>query len=112
MLINRVKEILEANNLEETILIGSLLDGNSIGLFATAGQPSLLYFDNSRLDRSGLQVIVRDKSYEKAHKTIDNIFNVLNKEVGFNPQQSPFYLGRNENGYAEFSVNYIVYIEN
>ena len=112
MLTSRVKDILEANNLEETILIGSLLDGGSIGLFATAGQPSLLYFDNSRLDRSGLQVIVRDKSYEKAHKIINDIFNILNKEVGFNPQQSPFYLGRNENGYAEFSVNYIVYIEN
>ena len=53
----------------------------------------------------------RNKSYEKACKTIDDIFNMLNKEVGFNPQQSPFYLGRNENDYAEFSVNYIVYIE-
>ena len=111
MLVSKVKEILEANNLEETILIGSLLDDNSVGLFATAGQPSLLYFDNSRLDKKGLQVIVRNKSYEKACKTIDDIFNILNKETGFNPQQSPFYLGRNENGYAEFSVNYIVYIE-
>ena len=78
MLVSKVKKILEANNLEETILIGSLLDDNSVGLFATAGQPSLLYFDNSRLDKKGLQVIVRNKSYEKAYKIIDDIFNILN----------------------------------
>ena len=111
MLVSKVKKILEANKLEDPVMIGSLLDDNSVGLFATAGQPSLLYFDNSRLDKKGLQVIVRNKSYEKAYKIIDDIFNILNKEVGFNPQQSPFYLGRNENDYAEFSVNYIVYIE-
>ena len=111
MLISNVKELLENNNIEETVIIGGLLDDNSIGLFATAGQPSLMYFDNSRLDRGGIQVVVRNKSYEKGFKIIDDIFNILNKEVGFNPQQSPFYLGRNENGYAEFSVNYIVYIE-
>ena len=39
------------------------------------------------------------------------IYKILNKQVGFNPSQSPFYIGRSENGYAEFSVNYIVYIE-
>ena len=111
MLTNKVKEILTNNKIEERIIIGGLLDENSVGLFATAGQPSLMYFDNSRLDRNGLQVVVRNKSYENAYKIIDNIFNILNKEVGFNPQQSPFYLGRNENGYAEFSVNYIIYIE-
>ena len=111
MLINKVKEILTNNKIEERIIIGGLLDENSVGLFATAGQPSLMYFDNSRLDRCGLQVVVRNKSYEKACKVINDIFNILNKEVGFNPQQSPFYLGRNENNYVEFSVNYIVYIE-
>jgi hypothetical protein len=111
MLTNKVKKTLVNNKIEESIIIGGLLDGNSVGLFATAGQPSLMYFDNSRLDKNGLQVVVRNKSYEKGFKVIDNIFNMLNKEVGFSPQQSPFYLGRNENGYAEFSVNYIVYIE-
>jgi phosphoribosylamine-glycine ligase len=68
MLINKVKEILTNNKIEERIIIGGLLDENSVGLFATAGQPSLMYFDNSRLDRNGLQVVVRNKSYEKGFK--------------------------------------------
>ena len=108
MLTNKVKEILKDNKLEEAVIIGGLLDDNSIGLFATAGQPPTMYFDKTILERKGLQVIVRNKSYEKAYEIINDVFNILNKEVGFNPQQSPFYIGRNEKGYAEFSVNYII----
>ena len=108
MLTNKVKEILKDNNLEEVIIIGGLLDDNSVGLFATVGQPPTMYFDKTMFERKGLQVLVRNKSYEKAYEIISDVFNILNREVGFNPQQSPFYIGRNEKGYAEFSVNYII----
>ncbi|KHS56159.1 hypothetical protein QX51_15455 [Terrisporobacter othiniensis] len=111
MLISKVKEILEVNDIKENITMGSLADSDSVGLFATAGQPATLYFDNQKLERPGLQVIVRNKSYEKGFEIIRNIYEILNKQVGFNPQQSPFYIGRDEKGNAEFSVNYIVYIE-
>lgn len=94
------------------ITIGSLKDDNCVGIFQTSGQPPIMYFDNTILERSGLQIIVRNKSYEECNRLINSIFNSLNRQVGFNPQQSPFYLGRNENGYAEFSVNYIVLTEN
>lgn len=112
MQIDKIKALLEENNINETITIGSLIDGNVVGLFQTQGQQPTIYFDNSILEKPGLQVMVRNKSYELGFKIIMEIFNILNKQVGFNPQQSPFYLGRNEKGFAEFSVNYILYMEN
>lgn len=110
MLVDKIRELIQ-EEIKEPIIIGGLLDEDCIGLFQTGGQPPTLYFDNTILERVGLQVVTRNKSYEKAYNTIKAIYNLLNKEVGFNPQQSPFYIGRNENGYAEFSVNYIIYIE-
>lgn len=112
MRLSKIKALLEDKGIKDTITIGSLQDNDCIGLFATAGQNPTIYFDNSMLERPGVQVLVRNKSYEKAYEIIRNIYEILNKEIGFNPSQSPFYLGRSENGYAEFSVNYIVYIEN
>ena len=106
-----IKSLLETKGIKD-ITIGSIIDGNGIGLFATAGLSPTIYFDNTLLERQGLQVIVRNKSYEEASKIIRKIYEVLNKQVGFNPQQSPFYLGRDEKGNAEFSVNYIVLTEN
>ena len=111
MLTSKVMQILKNNNIENSITIGSIIDGNGVGLFETAGQSPTMYFDKTILERKGLQVIVRNKSYEDGKNIINNIFNLLNIQVGFNPQQSPFYLGRNEKGYAEFSVNYIILSE-
>lgn len=109
---DKIVVLTQAGECDIDITIGSLKDGDCVGIFQTAGQMPTLYFDNSILERSGLQVIVRNKSYEECNKLINSIFNSLNRQVGFNPQQSPFYLGRSENGYAEFSVNYIVLTEN
>lgn len=111
MLLLDIKSLLETKGIKD-ITIGSIIDGNGIGLFATAGLSPTIYFDNTLLERQGLQVIVRNKSYEEACKIIRKIYEILNKQVGFNPQQSPFYLGRDEKGNAEFSVNYIVLTEN
>ena len=111
MQIDNIKVLLENEGIKGTITIGSLLDADCIGLFATAGQTPIMYFDNTVLEKPGIQVLVKNKSYEKAYETIREIYKILNKQVGFNPSQSPFYIGRSENGYAEFSVNYIVYIE-
>lgn len=111
MLLLDIKSLLEAKGIKN-ITIGSIIDGNGIGLFATVGLSPTIYFDNTLLERQGLQVIVRNETYEEAFKIIRKIYEVLNKQVGFNPQQSPFYLGRDEKGNAEFSVNYIVLTEN
>ena len=75
MLISKVKEILEINDIKENITMGSLADSDSVGLFATAGQPATLYFDNQKLERPGLQVIVRNKSYEKGFEIIDDVYH-------------------------------------
>ena len=110
MLLDDIKTLIQTK-VKDPIMIGSLLDENCVGLFQTGGQPPTLYFDNTMLERQGLQVVSRNKSYINALDTIKTVYKTLNKEVGFNPQQSPMFLGRNENGYAEFSVNYIIYIE-
>lgn len=112
MNLQEIKQILKVNGITLDIKIGALTDNNCIGLFSTAGQPAVLYFDNQKLERPGLQVYVRHESYEQGYNIIRNVYNILNKQVGFNPQQSPFYVGRNEKNYAEFSVNYIINIEN
>lgn len=112
MNLQEIKQILKDNSITLDIKIGSLSDGNSIGLYATAGQPAVLYFDNQKLERPGLQVYIRHESYEQGYTIIRQIYDILNKQVGFSPQQSPFYVGRNEKNYAEFSVNYILKIEN
>lgn len=111
MLLLDIKGLLETKEIKD-ITIGSIIDGNGVGLFSTAGLAPIMYFDNTTLEKEGLQVIVRNKSYEKAYEIIMKIYEILNNQVGFNPQQSPFYLGRDEKGNAEFSVNYIIYREN
>lgn len=103
-----IKQYLEANNITLPISIGSLKDDNSIGLFATAGQEPIFYFDKGYIEKAGLQVLVRHQSYLEGEKAINDIFKLLNNKEGFKPSQSPFSLGRNEKGYMEFSVNYII----
>ena len=103
-----ISKYLKENNITEIITIGSLRDGNGVGLFATSGQSPTFYFDDSTIEYPGLQVIVRNESYAKCEEIINNIFGLLNKLEGYTPQQSPFSLGKDEKGRSEFSVNYII----
>lgn len=102
-----IKQYLEQNGINETITIGSIVDGDGVGLFNTTGLQPTFYFD-TMTEHIGLQVIVRNSSYCKGEEVINNIFNLLNKLEGYKPQQSPFSIGKDEKGRSEFSVNYIV----
>ncbi|WP_312288572.1 minor capsid protein [Terrisporobacter sp.] len=103
-----IKKILRDNGITLPISIGSLKEDNCIGLFSTAGQEPVFFFSKGYIEKNGLQIMVRHKSYEEGEVIINNVFKLLNNREGFRPNQSPFYIGRNENGYAEFSVNYII----
>lgn len=104
----QIKIYLEANKINENITIGSIVDGNGVGLFNTTGLQPTFYFDDTIIEHIGLQVIVRNSSYSKAEEVINNIFTILNKLECYKPQQSPFYIGKDEKGRSEFSVNYII----
>ena len=94
------------------IYMGSMpsLD-NCIGLFSTAGHNPNVSFDGNISEQRGLQVVVRNKSYPTGETIINNIYKLLVKEmtlsVAYIAQQSPFSIGKNENGNSEFSVNFI-----
>lgn len=103
-----VLNYLKENGITETITIGSLVDGNGVGLFSTSGLEPTFYFDDTATEYPGLQVTVRNESYAKCEEIINSIFRLLNKLGGHKPEQSPFYLGKDEKGRSEFSVNYIV----
>ncbi len=103
-IVNYLKE----NRIDEIITIGSVIDGNGVGLFRTSGLKPIFYFGNSRLEQLGLQIIVRNENYSKGEKIINNIFTLLNSLDGYEPQQSPFFIGKDEKGRSEFSVNYII----
>lgn len=106
MNLNDIKNLL--NITEVDVKLGDLPDGNGVGLFNTQGQSPDFFFDETTIEKPGLQVLVRHKSYEKGFEIIRGIFDKLNTLEGFKPSQSPFFIGRNEKNYAEFSVNYIV----
>lgn len=103
-----IKQYLKENNITLPITIGSLKDENSIGLFSTSGQQPSFFFDKGYIEYKGLQVLVRHLSYAEGENIINGIYKLLNNTEGFKPSQSPFSLGRNEKGYMEFSVNYII----
>ena len=103
-----IKQYLETNNITLPITIGSLKDSNCIGLFATAGQEPNFFFNKGYIEYKGLQVLVRHQSYAECESIINEIYKLLNNTEGFKPSQSPFTLGRNDKGFMEFSVNYIV----
>ena len=104
----QIKTYLEANKINENITIGSIVDGDGVGLFSTTGLEPTFYFDDTTVEYIGLQIISRNKSYPKGEKVIKDIFSLLNKLEGYKPQQSPFSIGKDEKGRSEFSVNYIV----
>ncbi|MPM26234.1 hypothetical protein SDC9_72735 [bioreactor metagenome] len=91
------------------ITIGSLIDGNGVGLFSTSGLEPTFYFDDEvPLEYNGLQIISRNESYSKGEKIINDIFSIMNSLEGYKPQQSPFHIGKDDKGRSEFSVNYII----
>ena len=102
-----IKQYLEQNGINETITIGSIVDGDGVGLFSTTGLEPTFYFDDTTIEYIGLQ-ISRNKSYPKGEQVIKDIFSLLNKLEGYKPQQSPFSIGKDEKGRSEFSVNYII----
>ena len=96
------------NNGINDITIGSVVDGNGVGLFSTSGLKPSFYFDDTMITYDGLQVVVRNISYAEGEIIINSIFSLLNKLEGYTPQQSPFFIGHNEKSQSEFSVNYII----
>lgn len=103
-----IKQYLTDSGITETITIGSIVDGNGVALYNTSGLEPTFYFDDTMTEYPGLQVIVRNESYSKGEKIINDIFVLLNKLEGYKPQQSPFSIGKDEKGRSEFSVNYII----
>lgn len=103
-----IKQYLEQNGINEFVTIGSIIDGNGVGLFSTTGLEPTFYFDDTIAENRGLQIVVRNESYSKCEETINSIFGLLNKLEGYKPEQSPFSIGKDEKGRSEFSVNYIV----
>ncbi len=99
---------LKENGIEETITIGSIVDGNGVGLFSTTGLEPIFYLDDTMMEKKGLQIISRHESYSEGEKIINDIFTLLNKLEGYKPQQSPFHIDKDKKGRSEFSVNYII----
>ena len=103
-----IAAILKKNGINETITIGSIVDGDGVGLFNTSGLQPTFYFDDTLFEYIGLQIISRNKRYSKGEKVIKDIFSILNTLECYKPQQSPFFIGKDEKGRSEFSVNYII----
>ena len=103
-----IVDYLKENGIDEIITIGNVVDGNGVGLFSTSGLKPIFYFDDTVMTYEGLQIISRHTSYLEGEKNINRIFALLNNLEGYEPQQNPFFIGRDEKGRAEFSVNYIV----
>lgn len=103
-----LKKYINQNSISANITIGTILDDNCVGLFSTTGLKPTFYFDDTTSLRDGLQIISRHESYLEGEKILNDIFDLLNKLEGYEPQQSPFFIGRDEKGRAEFSVNYII----
>lgn len=103
-----IAEYLKENGINVDITIGSIVDGNGVGLFSTSGLKPTFYFDDTITCYDGLQIISRNESYLEGEKIINNIFVLLNSLNQFKPQQSPFSIGKDEKGRSEFSVNYII----
>lgn len=102
-----ILNFLKNNGVAETITIGSIVDGNGVGLFSTSGLKPTFFMDNTMINNNGLQIVVRNLSYLEGEAIINNIFTLLNSLDGYSPQQSPFFIGH-EKEYSEFSVNYII----
>ena len=103
-----IVKYLKDNGIEVPITIGSIIDGNGVGLFSTTGLEPIFYLDDTMMENKGLQIISRHVSYSNGEKIINDIFVLLNRLEGYKPQQSPFYIGKDEKGRSEFSVNYII----
>jgi hypothetical protein len=84
-----------------------------IYVMSTSGSSALRAFEQPRV-----QVISRSSSYQTARTNADTVFDILDGYVGTLPTatgtsylqitavQSPFSLGRDENGRYEISCNY------
>lgn len=107
-MMENIAKYLNENGIEVPITIGSIRDGNGVGLFSTAGQDPVFYLDDTMMENKGLQIISRHENYVRGEKIINDIFTLLNKLEGYKPQHSPFHIGKDEKGRSEFSVNYII----
>ena len=103
-----IVKYLKDNGIKVPITIGSIIDGNGVGLFSTTGLEPTFYFADTMIENKGLQIISRHESYSNGEKIINDIFTLLNKLEGYKPQQSPFHIDKDKKGRSEFSVNYII----
>ncbi|MGL5718847.1 MAG: minor capsid protein [Paraclostridium sp.] len=108
MELQNIKEFLISKGIKLNISLSTLLDADCVGLFSTSGTKPTFFMDNTLLYENGLQILVRHTSYLEGEKVINNIFTLLNGLEGYEPQQSPFFIGRDEKQRAEFSVNYLI----
>jgi len=88
---------------------------NAIALFEYAGEPQDLH---ANVEYPGLQVLVRNKSYDAGRQNIEQVRNTLHglaetvinghRYLLIQARQSPESLGRDENGRALFVCNFRV----
>lgn len=93
---------------------------NIVALFEYAGEPTELMMgpDDPVLERPGLQVRVRDKSYSagraRIQAVVDALHGLANEVLGdrryllIQANQSPESLGLDQNNRSEFVVNFSV----
>jgi len=99
------------------IFLGSWPVGpnNAVAIFEYAGEPPDLHWPG---EYPGLQVQVRNKSYEAGRQKIEQVKNVLHgvaetvvnnhRYLLIRANQSPFFLERDENNRAVFVCNFRV----
>jgi hypothetical protein len=120
MLLDDIGVYLQSHGIGEVgvdIFKGAMPDSpdKCICLYEYAGEPLSLDWDG---ENPGLQVMVRDKSYEQGRLKINRIQNTLHginnttingtRYLLVHAQQSPESLGRDENNRCEFVINFRV----
>ena len=78
-----IKQYLEQNGIDETITIGSIVDGDGVGLFSTTGLEPTFYFDDTTIEYIGLQItsIQTDKEeITMSEEILRNIIDIANSQ--------------------------------
>lgn len=120
MMIRDIAQYLQSNGigvLGTDIFLGQLpaSSDNVIAVFEYAGEPPDLH---SNIEYPGLQIMVRNKSYDAGRQKIEQIRNVLHgvtetvinlhRYLLIRANQSPAFLQRDENNRAIFVCNFRV----
>lgn len=120
MLIRDIAQILQTNGigvLGTDIFLGQLpaSPDNVVAVFEYAGEPPDLHWPG---EYPGLQILVRNKSYEAGRQKIEQVKNILHglaetvvnnhRYLLIRANQSPAFLQRDENNRAIFVCNFRV----